>query len=164
MRGEPCYVLRNYLVKECYLYLYPPVVSRVTRATHIPVSVSISLPEPTPVPVSVSVSVSTSLTRMVLCSLCMYQMHFVCTFACPARPAAGSFSRSRLRGTQGARVHHGASVGPGRAPSRALWASTSRAIRQVLTGSLSASPSLAEQWNPKKYIRSIYFLSDFVNA
>ena len=36
---------------------------------------------------------------------------------------AGLFSRSRLRGTQGTRpVHHGASVGPGRAPWRLLWA------------------------------------------
>ena len=39
-------------------------------------------------------------------------------------PAAGLFSRSRLRGTQGGRVYttHGASLGPGRAPWRAFWA------------------------------------------
>ena len=50
-------------------------------------------------------------------------MHIFCTVACPARPVAGRFSRSRLRGTQGGRMYTKAQVwGPGRAPWRVLWA------------------------------------------
>ena len=38
-------------------------------------------------------------------------------------PVAGLFSRSWPRGTQGGRLYHDdASVGPGRAPWRVLWA------------------------------------------
>ena len=40
-----------------------------------------------------------------------------------SNPAAGLLLRSRLRGTQGPPVLHGASVGPGRAPWRVLWKS-----------------------------------------
>ena len=41
----------------------------------------------------------------ILRSMYKYEMHLFYTFACPARPAAGHFSPSWLRGTQGARVY-----------------------------------------------------------
>ena len=53
----------------------------------------------------------------------MYQLHFFCTWPCISLPTAGLFSRSRLRGTQGARVYTiNRRLGPGRASWRALWA------------------------------------------
>ena len=55
----------------------------------------------------------------------MHQKSLFCTLATSSLAPAGLFSRSRLRGTQGARLYntrYGASLGPGRAPSRVLWA------------------------------------------
>ena len=50
----------------------------------------------------------------------------------------GSFHALSAAGhAGGAHVHDGASVGLARAPWRVLWAFKSRAIRQVITGSLS---------------------------
>ena len=68
----------------------------------------------------------------------LYQMHFVCKYACPARPAAGRFSLFRLRGTQAARVYTTAQVSvpaelrgvrSGRAKSRHLASNHGIAIR-----------------------------------
>ena len=54
---------------------------------------------------------------------CMYQIDIFYTSATNSLPAAGLFSCSRPRVRAGGpRVHHGASVAPGRAPCRVLWA------------------------------------------
>ena len=65
----------------------------------------------------------------------------------PGSVGLGRFSRCRLRGTQGARVYTTAQVwvpagicGARSGQSRAIW--------QLITGFLSASPSLAGQCNP----------------
>ena len=54
---------------------------------------------------------------------CVSDIFCLGTFARLSPAPLGHFSRSRLRGTQGGPpVHHGASLGPGRAPWRVLWA------------------------------------------
>ena len=65
---------------------------------------------------------------------------FFSTFACPARPAIGRFSRSRLRACRGGACIPRRQCGsPPGSVARAPGVQ-SRAIRQVTTGSLSAGP------------------------
>ena len=77
-------------------------------------------------------------------------MHIFCTVACPARPVAGRFSRSRLRGTQGGRMYTKAQVwGPGRAPWRVLWAFEVAQSGKQSQGRFPSSQSLARQWKSR---------------
>ena len=75
----------------------------------------------------------------------MYQMHFFCTFACPARPAAGRFSCCRLRDTQGgrndARAHVWAPAGLGGACS-----GRPKSRELPLFRGISFSPSRVGPW------------------
>ena len=84
----------------------------------------------------------------------MYQMRFFCTFACPARPTAAYFSRSRLRDTRGGACTPRRKCGfrPG-SVTRALGVQNC-AIRHAFTGSFSASSSLAGQWKPDNLLCS----------
>ena len=52
----------------------------------------------------------------------MYQMHLFCTFALYPASGAPFLALSAAGHAGGPRVHPGASVGPGRAPWRGLWA------------------------------------------
>ena len=81
------------------------------------------------------------------------------TFACYVRLAAGRFSRSRLRGTQGGRVYTivGERLGPCRAPWRAFMSGESRSIWKVITESLSDPPSQARPWKPPKSMYDFFF-------
>lgn len=72
---------------------------------------------------------------LVTCPL--YETHFLCTLPCISLPGAALFSRSRRRG--GACIDYGASLGPGRALCRVLWALKS-AWSWRFAGSLSDEP------------------------
>ena len=75
--------------------------------------------------------------------ICIWtQRTFFCTFARPARPFAGLFSCSRLRGTQGGRVYtiNRRKFGPRPGSVARALGVQSRANWQVITGSLSAEP------------------------
>ena len=77
--------------------------------------------------------------------MCMHQIHYFC----PARPASGRVSRSRMWGTHGARVYTMAQVCGSRPGSVARALGVQRcAIWQTIRGSLSASPSLPGQRKP----------------
>ena len=77
----------------------------------------------------------------------MYHIHFFSTSAIFSVPAAGHSLRCRAR--RGPACALGASLGPGRAPWRGLWAFLqSRSIWQVMTRSLSDPPSQARPWKP----------------
>ena len=79
----------------------------------------------------------------------MYHIHFFSTSAIFSVPAAGHSLRCRAR--RGPACALGASLGPGRAPWRGLWAFLqSRSIWQVMTRSLSDPPSQARPWKPPK--------------
>ena len=70
------------------------------------------------------------------------------TFGCLAPPAAGRFSRFRLRSRQGGHVYTTAQVWvPPDSMVRALGVH-SRVIWRVITGSPCAEPSLAGHWKP----------------
>ena len=74
---------------------------------------------------TISVQLGGFLQRISSVCITVYQRAFffffyICTLFSGAR---GSSSRSRQRGTQGGPfVHHGSSLGPGRAPRGVLWA------------------------------------------
>ena len=91
-----------------------------------------------------------------LCDICCYAPNalfraFICTRFSGAR---GSFLTLRAAGHAGGPpVHHGASLGPGRAPWRVLW--VFKVAKSVITGSLSAEVAIAraEQDNGKPTFR-----------
>ena len=79
------------------------------------------------------------------------KMHLVCTLASVPPMTEGLFSRSLRRGTQGGAVHctlH-ASLDPGRAPWRALWAFRVTASCLFSCYRFSPSQSQAGPWRPQ---------------
>ena len=80
----------------------------------------------------------------------MYETHLFCILVRFSLLAAGLSSRSRLWGTQGARVYSRRKFGPRSGCVARGPGVQSRAIWQVITGLLSASPSRAGQWKLHK--------------
>ena len=86
-----------------------------------------------------------------VCTKCTF---FFFTFACPARPAAGRFSRSRLRGAQAGRVYITAQVWIPTGLRGARSGRSTPSIWHVITGSRSDPPSQEDHGNP----RNVMFL------
>ena len=81
----------------------------------------------------------------------MYQLHFFCTSATFSVPTTGLFSRSRLRGTQGARLYTRRKFGPRPGSVARALGVQSRTTWQLIAGSLSAQPE------PRKAIENPLF-------
>ena len=74
-------------------------------------------------------------------------MHLFCTETV-SFPTAGLFSRSRLRGTQGAACTLGVSLDPGRAPWRVLWAFKVAGSGKYPRDHISPRPASQDNGNP----------------
>ena len=86
-------------------------------------------------------------------------MSFLFAFACPALPAAGLFSRSRLRGTQAPRVYTTSQVWARSAPWRVLWAFKAAASWLFSRDRFPPSQSQARPWKPQTDLKKYIFCS-----